>query len=107
MHPVQFAGGSNAQSSLIQFLDIVLGVKYQPRSSGAKRANNEHVTPFDVRGLIVSEQEPVPWQPKEEPHFILEMRQYMPGPHRRFLDRLACVPIYRILLVQTQEIVTF
>ncbi|OKL60562.1 hypothetical protein UA08_03945 [Talaromyces atroroseus] len=91
MQPVQFAGGSNAQSSLIQFLDIALGVKHQPESSGTRRANNEHASPSDVRGLIAPEQEPVPLQPKEEPQFILEMRQYMPGPHRRFLDRLDCV----------------
>lgn len=48
----QLRGGSNGQSSLIQFFDVVLGVEH--RSHGA-------------------------------PNFHAEVRDYMPGPHRRFL----------------------
>ncbi|KFA46888.1 hypothetical protein S40293_03639 [Stachybotrys chartarum IBT 40293] len=48
-------GGSNGQSSLIQFFDIVLGV--------------DHSTP-------------IPGQKS----FHQEAREYMPGPHRRFLS---------------------
>ncbi|KAL4874421.1 Indoleamine 2,3-dioxygenase [Aspergillus karnatakaensis] len=46
------SGGSNAQSSLIQLLDIILGVE---QSVG----------------------------------FIKEMRKYMPGPHKDFLERMS------------------
>jgi indoleamine 2,3-dioxygenase len=67
---VQFAGGSNAQSSVIQFFDIILGVEHRP--TGETRSD----------------------APKNEgaPHgFIMEMRQYMPGPHRRFLEHVESV----------------
>jgi indoleamine 2,3-dioxygenase len=76
---VQFSGGSNAQSSIIQFFDIVLGVEH--RSTGEKKSET---TTTDL--------------PKSKPsappstNFILEMRKYMPGPHARFLrdvDRVA------------------
>ncbi|KAE8329724.1 Indoleamine 2,3-dioxygenase [Aspergillus sergii] len=50
----QYRGGSNAQSSLIQLFDIILGIEH----SSSERA------------------------------FLLEMREYMPGPHRRFLERI-------------------
>lgn len=57
----QYSGGSNAQSSLIQFFDIALGIRHRPtgqtRDGGAPRHN-----------------------------FIQEMRNYMPGPHARFLQ---------------------
>jgi indoleamine 2,3-dioxygenase len=73
---VQFSGGSNAQSSIIQFFDIVLGVEH--RSTGEKKSDTTDL-------------------PKNKPsapstNFILEMRKYMPGPHARFLrdvDRVA------------------
>ena len=68
----QYGGGSNAQSSLIQFFDVVLGVEHRP--TGEKM--NES-----------SESEPEPGMaPKPRHNFIHEMRQYMPGPHRRFLQ---------------------
>ncbi|KAB8265375.1 indoleamine 2,3-dioxygenase [Aspergillus pseudonomiae] len=50
----QYRGGSNAQSSLIQLFDIILGIEHS----------------------------------SDERAFLLEMRQYMPGPHRRFLERI-------------------
>ncbi|EXJ78905.1 indoleamine 2,3-dioxygenase [Capronia epimyces CBS 606.96] len=61
----EYSGGSNAQSSLIQFFDIVLGLQHHPTGSQSSSApkNNEH-------------------------GFINEMRNYMPGPHRRFLKYL-------------------
>ncbi|KAH7034231.1 Indoleamine 2,3-dioxygenase [Macrophomina phaseolina] len=54
----QYSGGSNAQSSLIQFFDIILGVQHY---SGGELIKNS---------------------------FIEEMRLYMPGSHRRFLQYL-------------------
>ncbi|KAK9455300.1 Indoleamine 2,3-dioxygenase [Dipodascopsis uninucleata] len=62
-HYRQYAGGSNAQSSLIQALDIALGVSHKPTSGSGGDGKN----------------------------FIHEMRKYMPGPHRRFLQDLEFV----------------
>lgn len=73
----QYGGGSNAQSSVIQFFDIVLGVEHRPTGS---KANDE------------TESEAEPGQaPKPRHSFIHEMRSYMPGPHRRFLQAVESV----------------
>jgi indoleamine 2,3-dioxygenase len=72
----QYSGGSNAQSSLIQFFDIVLGIEHRP--TGEKKdpvSNSEMDTPL----------------PPPKNNFLLEMRKYMPGPHRRFLEDLTKV----------------
>jgi indoleamine 2,3-dioxygenase len=69
---VQFSGGSNAQSSIIQFFDVVLGVEHRP--TGEKRSD----APHSDSGAVQS-----------PPHgFIQDMRRYMPGPHRRFLEHM-------------------
>lgn len=68
----QYGGGSNAQSSLIQFFDIVLGIEHRP--TGEKRNESSE-----------SEAEPG-MAPQARHNFIQEMRQYMPGPHRKFLE---------------------
>jgi indoleamine 2,3-dioxygenase len=69
---VQFSGGSNAQSSIIQFFDVVLGVEHRP--TGEKRVE----VPVPDSGAVQS-----------PPHgFIQDMRRYMPGTHRRFLERM-------------------
>lgn len=62
----QYAGGSNAQSSLIQFFDIVLGVSHRP--TGQKPGD------APANGTGVSKHS-----------FMEEMLQYMPGGHARFL----------------------
>jgi len=72
----QYAGGSNAQSSLIQFFDIVLGVEHRP--TGEKRGRTDDV-----------ERQGRPPAPKH--NFIMEMRTYMPGPHARFLNDVQSV----------------
>jgi indoleamine 2,3-dioxygenase len=67
---VQFSGGSNAQSSIIQFFDIVLGVEHRP--TGESRPAAPDAGPV-----------------QSPPHgFIQDMRRYMPGPHRRFLSHM-------------------
>ncbi|KAF2740268.1 indoleamine 2,3-dioxygenase alpha type [Polyplosphaeria fusca] len=71
---VQYSGGSNAQSSVIQFFDIVLGVEHRP--TGEKRSDSS-----DSEGPM----------PSATHNFILEMRKYMPGPHRRFLEHVESV----------------
>jgi indoleamine 2,3-dioxygenase len=73
----QYGGGSNAQSSLLQFFDIVLGIEHRPTGVG----------PDDDRSQ--SESEGVP--PKPRHNFIQEMRQYMPHEHRRFLEHVGSV----------------
>ncbi|EGX94562.1 indoleamine 2,3-dioxygenase [Cordyceps militaris CM01] len=55
----QLRGGSNGQSSLIQFFDVVLGVDHRGHGDG------KHASFHD------------------------EVREYMPGPHRRFLVQVA------------------
>jgi indoleamine 2,3-dioxygenase len=69
---VQYSGGSNAQSSSIQFFDVVLGIEHRP--TGEKRSDGP---PLDAGAV------------QAPPHgFIQDMRSYMPGPHRRFLERM-------------------
>ncbi|KAG5930149.1 hypothetical protein E4U42_002888 [Claviceps africana] len=66
----QYSGGSNAQSSLIQFFDIVLGIHHRP--TGESRDPS-------------SESEREARHAPARHNFIQEMRLYMPGPHARFL----------------------
>lgn len=68
----QYGGGSNAQSSMIQFFDIVLGIEHRPTGAKMNESSESEAEP----GAI----------PKPRHNFIHEMRQYMPGPHRRFLS---------------------
>jgi indoleamine 2,3-dioxygenase len=60
-----YAGGSNAQSSLIQLLDIVLGIDYSNEGG-----NGACTSPSS---------------------FHRDMRSYMPGPHRDFLELMSRV----------------
>lgn len=71
----QYSGGSNAQSSILQFLDIVLGIEHRP--TGEKKGT--------------SKGEPEGKPPSVKHDFLLEMRKYMPGPHRRFLEDVSKV----------------
>ncbi|KAE8342478.1 hypothetical protein BDV24DRAFT_42200 [Aspergillus arachidicola] len=72
----QYGGGSNAQSSLIQFWDIALGVEHRP--TGETRSETDKDDKEGVTGA-----------PRHG--FIHEMRSYMPGPHRRFLEHVSTV----------------
>lgn len=64
----QWRGGSNGQSSLIQFWDVVLGVTHTSEGS-----NNPHAKTGRP----------------EEKSFHEEVREYMPGGHRRFLEHVS------------------
>jgi indoleamine 2,3-dioxygenase len=86
---VQFSGGSNAQSSIIQFFDIILGVEHRP--TGIKA----HSSSSDSESSLVSD------SPKNS--FIHEMRRYMPGPHRRFLQHVERISNIRSFVVQNSE----
>jgi indoleamine 2,3-dioxygenase len=72
---VQFSGGSNAQSSIIQFFDVVLGVEHRP--TGEKRTDSS------------PSESPAASGPSHG--FIQDMRNYMPGPHRRFLEHMESI----------------
>jgi indoleamine 2,3-dioxygenase len=63
----QWRGGSNGQSSLIQFWDVVLGVTHT-----AEGSNNPHA----MAGK------------PENKSFHQEVREYMPGGHRRLLEHV-------------------
>ena len=84
----QYAGGSNAQSSLIQFFDIVLGIEHRPTGEKPSRAQD-------------TEREGRPPPPKH--NFIMEMRRYMPGPHARFLSDVQTVANIRDFVEQNQH----
>lgn len=72
----QYSGGSNAQSSIIQFFDIILGIEHRP--TGEKK---DPTSESELEGTA----------PPPKHNFLLEMRKYMPGPHRRFLEDLTRV----------------
>ena len=71
----QLRGGSNGQSSLLQFFDVFLGVEHTSHGNSAP-------------------------QPGEK-SFQEEVRDYMPGPHRRFLVHVARMGSIRELALET------
>ncbi|EGV60303.1 tryptophan 2,3- dioxygenase [Yamadazyma tenuis] len=74
-NPKVYAGGSNAQSSSIQFLDALLNVKHFP--TGQRPVPHQN-TPSNT-------------QPPSESNFMNEMREYMPRPHREFLQKIESI----------------
>ncbi|KAH8902361.1 Indoleamine 2,3-dioxygenase [Coniochaeta sp. PMI_546] len=85
----QYSGGSNAQSSIIQFFDIVLGVDHHPTGERRSRADS------------LSDREGRASKPKH--NFIMEMRKYMPGPHARFLNDVQAVANIREFVDDNQS----
>ncbi|KAJ1299703.1 hypothetical protein OPQ81_005029 [Rhizoctonia solani] len=85
----QYSGGSNAQSSIIQFFDLVLGVEHRPTGVRAGASADGSASDSDAsRGRA----------PAPQHNFIMEMRKYMPGPHARFLNDVASVANIRDLV---------
>ncbi|KAK6369706.1 hypothetical protein LTS17_009156 [Exophiala oligosperma] len=72
-HWRQYSGGSNAQSSLIQLLDIFLRVDHH--------ATGEHSSSSSVSEGCSSKS-------RQTNAFMLEMRKYMPRAHRDFLSEV-------------------
>jgi indoleamine 2,3-dioxygenase len=91
MQPFRFAGGSNAQSSLIQFIDIALGVTHYPTRISAGKRNNG------------AEKQSTDSFHEEKSEFVSRMRDYMPGPHRRFLTHFANVANIRPFVEMNRE----
>lgn len=77
----QYSGGSNAQSSIIQFFDIVLGIEHRPTGEKPPTADASASESEASRGRA----------PAPRHNFIMEMRRYMPGPHARFLNDVSSV----------------
>ncbi|OBA19215.1 Indoleamine 2,3-dioxygenase [Metschnikowia bicuspidata var. bicuspidata NRRL YB-4993] len=69
--PRAYAGGSNAQSTLIQFLDSLLSINHH--STGERPAPHSE-----------SKAEPA----KAANSYLMEMRNYMPRKHREFLEAI-------------------
>ncbi|CAK7270976.1 hypothetical protein SEPCBS57363_004381 [Sporothrix epigloea] len=82
----QLRGGSNGQSSLLQFFDIVLGIEHT--------SDGQH----SQSGSVESRSTARPAE-KAEIGFHDEVRGYMPGPHRRFLEYVAALPSLRAFVL--------
>lgn len=80
-------GGSNAQSSLIQALDIFLGIEHSARD-GKQTSGPGFIQVrsrlIDLQCFGFSRHALQVLTPNQQ-----EMRAYMPGPHRRFLEDLS------------------
>ena len=85
----QYGGGSNAQSSLIQFFDIVLGIEHRPTGVGPSDESTTNATTATTTNATTSDASES--APKSRHSFIHEMREYMPGSHRRFLEHVDAV----------------
>ncbi|KAK8018463.1 hypothetical protein PG991_007653 [Apiospora marii] len=79
----QWRGGSNGQSSMIQFFDVVLGVEHT--NEGNSRAS------------------PTPGDQPAARSYHDEVRDYMPGPHRRFLVHVSQQGSLRELAQKLQQ----
>lgn len=80
-----FAGGSNAQSSLIQAIDIILGVEHFP--FGKRKAD---------QGNTISAE-------SNQNNFLNEMRDYMPRSSTQFLNHLSSVSNIRDYVIRNQN----
>ncbi|KAI1331623.1 indoleamine 2,3-dioxygenase [Xylariaceae sp. FL0255] len=85
---VQYSGPSNAQSSLIQFFDIILGIEHRPTG---EKANPASETDREGRSSGSGH------------NFIREMRRYMPGPHARFLQDVGAVANIREFVEERRD----
>ncbi|KAJ1960682.1 tryptophan 2,3- dioxygenase [Dipsacomyces acuminosporus] len=79
----KYPGGSAAQTPLMQALDIALGIKHYPTGD---KGTQTTVDEARLRLANAGVPEPPPANP-----YLIRMRDYMPGGHRRFLEDLASV----------------
>jgi indoleamine 2,3-dioxygenase len=89
---VQLSGGSNAQSSLFQFFDIILGVEHRPTGASRAAPPSPTTSSASLTSLASSNASSAMGPPSGggggSNSFIHDMRRYMPGPHRRFLQHV-------------------
>lgn len=79
-----YAGGSNAQSSLIQFLDVLLDIKHYSTGERPLPHVKETTTATPLG-------------------FINEMRNYMPGKHLDFLHQIETTTMIRDYVMQHHD----
>ncbi|OMJ19037.1 Indoleamine 2,3-dioxygenase [Smittium culicis] len=90
----KYAGGSAAQSSIIQLIDIILGIRHYP--------SEDEIAENLEAGLDNSKSEKTP---PGNP-YLMKMRNYMPGLHRKFLqDYASAVKLRQYILRSTPDIV--
>ncbi|ODV62395.1 dioxygenase BNA2 [Ascoidea rubescens DSM 1968] len=92
-----YAGGSNAQSTLIQALDIILNVEHHP--TGKRPSYNNHSLSKSLPPKPIANKN----QKDDGNNFIIEMRKYMPGPHRRFLEDLSKINIIQSVVLENSK----
>ncbi|ORX68363.1 Indoleamine 2,3-dioxygenase [Linderina pennispora] len=89
----KYAGGSAAQTPLLQAFDIALGIKHYPTGEkgmqGSVRAARERLAKSGIE------------QPPPANSYLVRMRDYMPGGHRRFLEDLAATCMIREYVLLT------
>lgn len=85
LHPISYSGGSNAQSSLIQYFDTLLGVVHHPTGHRPHKVTNT-VSNSSKSSTLKPTQSTIN---SSENNFMEQMKLYMPSPHRRFLSDLA------------------
>lgn len=83
----QLRGGSNGQSSMIQFFDIVLGVEHTHEGNNTPHARTGSA-PSKQQQQQQQQQQQKPSDEDQPRSFHEEVRDYMPGPHRRFLQHV-------------------
>lgn len=83
---VQLSGSSNAQSSLIQFFDLALGIEHRPTGVAPPPP-----PPPSTATTGQPPQQAGVSPPGPTHNFLSDMHAYMPGPHRRFLAHVAGV----------------
>jgi len=81
---LQLRGGSNGQSSIIQFFDLVLGVQHAASGNSAPEKSERD-------------------ENRPEVSFHEEVREYMPGPHRRFLEYVTRLGNFRSLVAEADS----
>ncbi|KAJ2078102.1 tryptophan 2,3- dioxygenase [Coemansia sp. RSA 988] len=77
----KYAGGSAAQTPLLQAFDIALGIKHYPTGQKGQQSSVA-----DARDRLRNRGIP---EPPAANSYLVQMRNYMPGGHRRFLEDLA------------------
>ncbi|OMH86288.1 Indoleamine 2,3-dioxygenase [Zancudomyces culisetae] len=91
----KYPGGSAAQSSVLQAIDVALGIAYYPTSASAENARPDSPQPSSR----------VPEVRPPQNHYLLRMRDHMPSLHKLFLEDLAGAPgIRRYVLENTRGI---
>lgn len=78
----QYSGGSNAQSSLIQFFDVILGVEHSPTKHSRKAVTTSGGNHNYLKVGCVSRCN------RTDFNYQQEMRNYMPRGHRLFIEQV-------------------